>query len=279
MTAATNRPSKIGALRELLYALLREHARDDLLPTSARFLFYELVTRGQYSKVATGARRADQDLIDALKRLRDEGRVPWEWITDETRSVEDYTGYRTIKEGVLATLPGIGLDPWRHSPPLILTESRSLAGVLRAVASEYRARIASTNGQVGGFLHTEVAPLLQPCDTVGYLGDYDLAGGQIEANTRRVLERKIDGELNWTRIALTAQQVEQYDLPGITKSDRRYNDGHSHEAVETEAIGQGLLIEILQAWLERQLPEPLSRVQERETRQRKRLANRLRGRQ
>ena len=128
-------------------------------------------------------------------------------------------------------------------------------------------------------MHTEVVPLLQAADTVGYLGDYDLAGGQIEANTQRVLERKIGGGLNWERIALTAQQVRQYSLPSITKSDRRYNDGHSHEAVETEAIGQGLLIEILQAWLERQLPEPLSRVQERETRQRKRLANRLRGRQ
>jgi hypothetical protein len=224
MTAATNRPSKIGALRELLYALLQEHARDDLLPTSARFLFYELVTRGQYSKVATGARRADQDLIDALKRLRDEGRV-------------------------------------------------------RAVASEHRVRIASTNGQVGGFLHTEVAPLLQPGDTVGYLGDYDLAGGQIEANTRRVLERKIDGELNWTRIALTAQQVKQYDLPRIAKRDKRYGDGHPHEAVETEAIGQGLLIEILQVWLEARLPESLVHVQEREARQRARLEKILGGRQ
>ena len=45
-----------------------------------------------------------------------------------------------------------------------------------------------------------------------------------------------------------------------------------HEAVETEAIGQGLLIEILRAWLEVRLPEPLARVQEREARQRRRIA-------
>ena len=42
--------------------------------------------------------------------------MPWEWITDETRSVEDYTGYFNTTEGVLATLPGIGLNPWRDSP-------------------------------------------------------------------------------------------------------------------------------------------------------------------
>jgi hypothetical protein len=38
--------SKIGALRELLVSLLQEHERDGAIPTSARFLFYELVQRG-----------------------------------------------------------------------------------------------------------------------------------------------------------------------------------------------------------------------------------------
>ena len=52
----------------------------------------------------------------------------------ETRSVEDYTGYKTIMQDVLATLPGIGLNSWIYTPPLILTESRSLAGVLRGRA-------------------------------------------------------------------------------------------------------------------------------------------------
>jgi hypothetical protein len=92
---------------------------------------------------------------------------------------------RSVKEGVLTLLPHIKLDPWRGEVPLILTESRSLAGVLRNIASEYRVRIASTNGQVGGFLHTDVAPLLQQGARVLYLGDFDLCGGQIEANTRR----------------------------------------------------------------------------------------------
>ncbi len=159
--------SKIGALRDLLFALLQEHERDGTIPTNARFLYYELVQRGQFSKERTGARRADQDLHDALTDIREDGRVPWDWIVDETRSVEDYTGYPSIKEGVLATLPYIELDPWRGRAPLILTESRSLAGVLRAIVSEYRARIASTNGQCGGFLRTDIAPLLRPDDRRG----------------------------------------------------------------------------------------------------------------
>jgi hypothetical protein len=59
--------SKIGALRDLLFDLLQEHERDGTIPTNARFLFYELVQRGQLSKERRGARRPDQDLHDALK--------------------------------------------------------------------------------------------------------------------------------------------------------------------------------------------------------------------
>jgi hypothetical protein len=264
--------SKIGALRDLLFNLLQEHERDGTVPTNARFLFYELVQRGQLSKEKTGARRPDQDLHDALTDIREDGRIPWDWLVDETRSLDDYTGYSSIKQGVLAQLLYINLDPWRGRAPMHLTESRSLAGVLRYIIVEYRARIASTNGQCGGFLRTNIAPALRPGDRVIYLGDLDLAGNQIEDNTRRVLEREIGGELNWERLALTQEQVREHDLPVIIKHDRRYKDSRPHEAVETEAISQRVLIDILRSRLDELLPEPLQRVQEREARQRRQIA-------
>ena len=92
---------------------------------------------------------------------------------------------------MLDVLPAARLDPWAGDAPLILTESRSLAGVLRALVREYAALIAATNGQIGGFLHTEIIPILRPGQRILYLGDLDLSGGQIEANTRHVLEREV----------------------------------------------------------------------------------------
>jgi hypothetical protein len=235
-----------------------------------------LIQRRIVSKEKSGVRRADQNTIDALMDIREDGRIPWNWIVDETRSVEDYTGYASVRAGVLARLPHIRLDPWNGKPPLNLTESRSLAGVLRPIVALYRNRITSINGQCGGFLRTTIAPLLRPGDVVGYLGDYDLAGNQIEDNARRVLEREIGGELDWTRIALTEQQVRDYELPQIIKHDRRYNDGRPHRAVETEALRQTVLTEILRAWLDARLPEPLADVQEREARERARIERLLR---
>jgi hypothetical protein len=77
------------------------------------------------------------------------------------------------------------------------------------------------------------------------------------------------GPLRWERLTLTREQVERYDLPTIIKRDRRYTDGRPHEAVETEALSQTLLVDILRRRLDELLPEPLAAVQEREERERR----------
>jgi hypothetical protein len=59
------------------------------------------------------------------------------------------------------------------APIWLRVESRSLGGVLRAMTGEYRCSIAATNGQVGGFLHTEAASILQRNDRVVlHFGDF-----------------------------------------------------------------------------------------------------------
>jgi hypothetical protein len=276
--------SKQAKLRKIVLDLLREHeqAGEDALPTSGRFLFYELVQRGVLDKhkpKGESGRRSDQPLHDALTQLRQSGAVPWEWIDDETRSLDDYTGWPTIDRWATTSVKHVRLDPWQGRAPLILTESRSVAGALRKLAIRYCTKIAPTNGQVGGFLHTDVAPQLSPGDRVLYIGDFDWQGGQIEANTRRVLEQLV-GELDWERIALTEQQLDQYDLRRlqIMKADRRYKPVRYHPAVETEALSQQVLVGIVRAQLDAELPEPLEHVLEREQEQRDRLARLLRRR-
>jgi hypothetical protein len=61
--------------------------------------------------------------------------------------------------------------------------------------------VAATKGQCGGFLHTNVVPVLigngegRP---VLYIGDLDQRGERIEANTRRVLKER---SASWTASA------------------------------------------------------------------------------
>lgn len=278
--------SKIGDLRQHLLALYQEHLDAGMLPTSGRFLFYELVQRGIIAKAAKPrtdgkkGRRPDQDMIDALTDLRESGDIPWNAIVDETRSLDDGTGWKSIKDAVLGMLNYHQLDPWDGAAPLVLTESRSLAGVLRATVRDYRAIIAPTNGQVAGFLHNDVAPKLRDGQRVLYLGDYDLAGNDIEDNSKSVLERYAD--LQWERLALTGDQVRDYrDLNGnplipIVKRDARFKNGGAHDAVETEALSQAVIVQIVRDRLDALLPEPLESVLEREEAEREELRKLIR---
>jgi hypothetical protein len=247
------------------------HAGSGAIPTSIRFLFYELEQAGILRK---GGRRAD--LSEAVTRLRQAGLIPWNWIVDETRSLDEWPFFDSITDYAIAAVRGGRIDCWDgEPPPLIITESRSLAGVLRRIASRYLCPIAATNGQVGGFLHTDIIPALRDGQRVIYLGDEDLAGHQIEENTRRVLEQAV-GELDWERLALTPSQVNQYRLASIPKLDRRYSPPRPGVAYETEALSQTIIQNLLIERLDDLLPEPLDEVRAREREQRQEVLALLR---
>jgi hypothetical protein len=266
--------TKKGRLQRACLALLNEHERDEAIPTSIRFLFYELVGRGVIPKSYPGKRQPGQDLSEAVMHLREEGLVPWDWIVDETRSLYNWAYAQTVYEYVENQLPRARVDLWDgEPPPLILCESRSLAGVLRNIAGIYLAPIAATNGQTGGFLHTDIGPLVGHAYVEGgepvrvlYMGDYDLSGRHIEENTRRVLEDFAD--LDWRRIAITGAQVREKGLPEVDKKDNRYKPARTFPAVETEALKQTEIQRILREALDGLLPQPLSEVQKVEREQR-----------
>ncbi len=280
-----------GQLQRACLEVIDRYEAAGELPTSARFIYYDLRQAG-YPLKDHDARRPDQDVIDAVKHLRDAELVPWNWISDETRDVEGPLLAGTIAGWMDKMLPQARINPWpEDGRPMIICESRGVRAALRATAQRYGAQITSTNGQVGGFLHTDVAPKMTEQTSVAYFGDHNPSGSMIEANTRRVLERETTRSLyapgrpvsavlplTWERLAVTPELVEQYNaahpdrpLPPKPGTDERYADGNPHESYECEALGQQELNRLLTGWLEGLLPEPLADVQERERAQREEL--------
>jgi hypothetical protein len=139
-------------------------------------------------------------------------------------------------------------------------------------------KIASTDGQTNGFLRNKLAPLITIETGVLYLGDWDFSGGHIEANTRRGLEREVDRVLDWERLALTEEQVNDPDLnlTVIDKYDRRTKT--THPSVETEALSQQVIVDIVRRKLDQLLTEPLADVAVREVAEREALRRILKRR-
>jgi hypothetical protein len=258
--------------------LLRQHERESTIPTNGRFLFYELEQRGVIPKAylaAGGSRRArqpGQDISEATMRLRELGLVPWWWLVDETRKLTTWRYAASAYNYVADSVSRARIDCWRDEPPpLILCESRATAGVLERIAGDYLCPITATGGQSGGFIVTDIVPVLQDNERkVLYLGDCEERGpgDQIEANTRRYIEKHAGRTFTpdaWIKVALTPEQV-----------DRRYRPPRPYKAVECEAVGQAVLERMLCKVLDGLLPEALERVQLREQRQRAKVRAALR---
>jgi hypothetical protein len=274
--------SKRARIRRHVLELLAEHEATDSLPTTIRFLFYELEQRGlaqKPTKERQGRRRSvgwppgSQDLTDVITRLRDAGEIPWNWIADTERSVAVWSHDRTVAEYLATKLEGARLNPWEpDQPPLILSESKGVAEVLQAVAYEYVCPIAGLKGQTAGFLRTAIAPLLEDNNrTVLYLGDLDRCGLDIERNAKAVLQAATGRLRNWTRIGLTMDQVE--GVEPIWKTDGR--DGRGHDAWELESLGQSSLVALVRSTLDDLMPQPLTDVQEREVAEIENMRERL----
>lgn len=268
-----------GRVQRAALLVIQEHAAKGELPTSIRFVYYEMKQRGlDLGWDADGRNtkgnipgRPDENVINAITHLREIGLVPWSWIVDETRTVDESGYAATILEGVQASLGLFRIDAWGgNTPPLIICEARTLVGVLRQTADRYLCPITSTNGQALGHLHTKLVPRLDAGSPVIYLGDYNVAGNNIERHDRSVLEGEL-GSLDWLRLAVTPEQAEEHDLE--TKPDTTSSAGGV--SYECEALGQGVLVDLLAATLDGLLPEPLADVLAREAEQREALRRRL----
>jgi hypothetical protein len=278
--------TKAGRLQRAALGVLNAKHDDGVLPTNGRFVYYELEHTGLVRKSKPGESRrlrgfpaGAQDLGDAVFYLRDKGIVPWSWITDETRTLHSWRRAASVADYGAESVALARIDLWRGAAPLLLVESRSLGGVLHDLAGRYLVDIAATNGQVGGFLRTDIAPALTDNKRpVLYLGDHDHQGDQIETNTRRVLERETGRPLDWRRLALTGEQVDAHALEPIWKKDERYRPALEHWAYETEALGQRIVMELVRTALDELLPEPIARVLEREDEERQQALRDLRRR-
>jgi hypothetical protein len=270
--------TRAGYLQRACLDLYEEHRRDGTLPTSLRFLFYELEGRGIVAKSYADKKTltGGQEVSRAFMLLREEGLVPWHDIVDETRILRNPHRRATVARAAADMVGSMRKDPWGVDyAPLILCESRSLSGVLSGVASSYCVPLAATNGQTGGFLHTDIGPLVRDSVIeVLYFGDLDFSGSHIEANTRRVLEF-YEKDLLWTKLAVDGAQVRERNLSVMPKYDKRTKS--YHDAVETEALSQGEIVRLLTEALDQRLPRPLGETLEEEEAERAQVRSLLAG--
>jgi hypothetical protein len=272
--------TKIGMLQRLAWDHLKNKDSNDEIPTSIRFVFYELEQASHLSKRTIrldgrpGKRKPADDLTEAITNLRNLDLVPWESLVDESRHVHRNPCWDTVADCMASMVDVATLDRFPGVPrPVILCESRGIGGILaRGVADEYCVNVVPCGGQTNGFLRTKAAPYLQGDVVPLYVGDFDLAGGDIEDNAKSVLEQALGHKLeSWERLMLTGKQCKKLQRDGVEpveKTDNRFKPARKYLAYEAEALGQNVVMDIIRKRLEAMAPEPLEAVLEREEEER-----------
>lgn len=242
--------------RQIVQVLIEDN------PQSVRHVFYRM-TNPRLPQPVEKSERGYRQVQDRIVKLRRSGMLPFDWITDATRS-----GYLTFtyrdEADFLASVKGLyRADLWRHSEYYceVWTESRSIAGV---VADDCR-ELAVSLYPAGGFSSMTLA--FQSAQAINqnangrpvvifYIGDYDPAGVLIDVALERELRAHLDQDisLHFKRIAITEAQIALYDLPSKPRktSDRRAL--HIRETVEAEALPANIMRTLLRDNIESLLP-------------------------
>ena len=159
-------------------------------------------------------------------------------------------------------------DAWRDADAYVEVrcESRSIASVVQGDCQELGVSLYPSGGfssltllfDAAGQIAAEVEDTDKSIEII-YIGDYDPSGvlidRDIEVRLRKHLaDAGVTYPLAFHRIAITAEQIEQYDLPSKPRkaTDRRAR--HIERTVEAEAMPAGVLRSILRLTVESFMP-------------------------
>lgn len=243
--------------QQIVDAITEDH------PQSVRHLFYRMTDPRLPEPVAK-----TESGYNAVQRrvgiLRDNGRIPYAWITDASRHgyfVDTFRGkadfIRKMKSLYRADLwrdVGVRIEIW--------VESRSIASVILDDCQELAVSLYPAGGFTSKTLAFDAAASLNKMDLDGipvrviYIGDFDPAGVMIDVDVERKIRKHLDPDidLSFERVGINPDQIEQFGLPTKLrkKTDRR--SLHVKETVEAEAMPAALMRGLLRHHIERHLP-------------------------
>jgi hypothetical protein len=235
---------------------------EDDHPQSVRHVFYRMTNPRlpePVEKTPAGYNQVQQ----RLTKMRRAGAVPYGWITDATRRgyhVNTFNGAADF----IARMHGLyRSDLWASADHFVEVwcESRSIAGVIEDDCRELAVSLYPCGGFASISLVYSAAEQIndthdgKPVEVV-YVGDYDDDGVLIDQTLERELREHLDPAIALTfhRIAITLEQIAEYDLPTKPRKagDRRAQQVEA--TVEAEAMPAHILRELLRDKVESFLP-------------------------
>ncbi|HEX5864994.1 MAG TPA: hypothetical protein VF014_12195 [Casimicrobiaceae bacterium] len=189
-------------------------------PITGRGVGYKLFVAGLISSMS---RSEMQRVYRLLLQAREQGDIPWEWIVDETRTIERVSTWDDPDQYARCVARSYRRDFWNQQPVRceVWSEKGTVRGVLNPVLDRYAVSFRVMHGFSGA---TTVYDVSQDDDgrqlIVLYVGDYDPSGMYMSAVDLPTRLSKYGGDhIALARITLTQDEV--IDLPSFPAADKK----------------------------------------------------------
>ena len=253
--------AEIEAICEAMYAIVEADR-----PCTVRQVFYRAVASGIVEKTEAEYRNTVGRL---LLQMRRDYRMPYSWISDNTRWVRRPRTFRSMEEALRRTAETYRRSLWDSQPTRveIWSEKDAIAGVLSEETFPFDVPLMVVRGFPSDTYLWSIAQEQKAARKPVHIylfGDWDPSGVSIERSTVRKLRKLGPGtDLVFQRAAVYPGQVEEYGLQTrpTKKSDSRAKN-FKGGSVEVDAIAPPLLRALVRKCIEQHIdPEELDFVQ------------------
>jgi hypothetical protein len=199
----------------------------EIQPASVRAVCYRLFTE----ELIPNMSKASTDKVSRLLVwAREEDMIPWEWIVDETRGVEQLPSWDDPQSLIRAAVSQYRKDYWREQPNHVevFSEKGTVRGTLKPVLDEFGVAFRVMHGYGSATAIKSIAEQSAASEKpfiALYVGDWDCSGlhmSEVDMPTRIA---EYGGNVEVVRIALTADDV-RGDLPSFDADTKRGDPRH-----------------------------------------------------
>jgi hypothetical protein len=256
---------------EAILKAIKDHRR--FWPLSDRRIHYRLFNNAPLRHASkpksryANDRASYQDLCDLLTRMRLSGAIPFEAIADETRPVVIWDVHREPGTFLRREFDGLLQGYWRNlmqSQPNhveVVVEKNTVAKICETVCGKYTIPMTSGRGYCSLPPRHAMAKRYELSGAEKLIllvvSDFDPEGESIAESFARSMRDDFGiRKIHPVKVALTADQVSDYELPAAMKVKKGSSRGkkfvarHGNNVWELEALEPGDLQQILEDAIE-----------------------------
>jgi hypothetical protein len=221
-------------------------------PVTLRGVYYRVVAAGAVDKTETGYNLVSRELL----KLRRDGRVPYSSITDGTRLIQKPDSWSSLDRMLDDAARSYRRALWEDQDVavIVLSEKDAISGSIYPITAMWDVELAITRGYSSETFTHSIAETIQTnhdnykTTYVYQLGDHDPSG----VDAWRSFQERVSGfaphaDVVFERLAVTPEQIDEYDLPTrpTKRSDSRAGS-FIGESVEIDAIQPTVLRTIVE---------------------------------